>query len=418
MQIIEFTADSLRFVDAVPSQAPADGFVWLMLERDEFEGARPQLQDAAQQLGGSALLDLHCQDLASPVHPSHYDYTSVYDLIIFRRLATQLETQSEAEHEAAIESYHGQGGTPRIKPRGGLPAFNRISSKAVSFAVFDRLLISVHPRGCYAAKSFIQRFLADAKFSVGVVTMDTAAARSRQPVSPADLVLRMINAMVDSYLDLRKELTRQLEHWQAELLKANTRFNNWGALMTARSQLHVLEDLCDEQHDAMQEWLDSLREQPLSSFLKTGNSAPAVPLPPGEAAIKAQRDLARADPEATAAAQWQRDQLVARARDVIEHIERVVHHARRLEQSAETVVQIHFSAQSNRTNDIMRTLTALTAVFLPLNLITGFFGMNFEFMPLIHHAFGFWGTFSFMVLLVLVVVAVFWRKQYLARTSR
>jgi Mg2+ and Co2+ transporter CorA len=96
----------------------------------------------------------------------------------------------------------------------------------------------------------------------------------------------------------------------------------------------------------------------------------------------------------------------------------MVHHARRLEQSAETVVQIHFSAQSNRTNDIMRTLTALTAVFLPLNLITGFFGMNFEFLPLIHTRYGFWWIFGFMVLLVIVVGTVFWRKQYLARTTR
>ena len=66
----------------------------------------------------------------------------------------------------------------------------------------------------------------------------------------------------------------------------------------------------------------------------------------------------------------------------------------------------------------MRTLTALTAVFLPLNLITGFFGMNFEFMPLIHHVSGFWWTFGFMVLLVVVVVSIFWRKRYLARTRR
>ncbi|MES2413151.1 MAG: magnesium transporter CorA family protein [Pseudomonadota bacterium] len=400
MQIIEFTADSLRFVDAVPAQPPVDGFVWILLDREEFESARPQLQEAAQRLGGSALLDLHCQDLASAVHPSHYDSTSIYDLIIFRRLATQFETQSEAEHEAAIESYHGQGGKARIKPRGGLPAFNRISSKAVGFAVFDRLLISVHPYGCYAAKSFIQRFLADARFSLDAAMHDPTFSRNRLPTSPADLVLRMVNAMVDSYLDLRKELTRQLEHWQAELLKPGTRFSNWGALMTARSQLHVLEDLCDEQHDAMQEWLDTLREQPLSSFMKNITANPASPA------------------EAHSAAQAQRDQLVARARDVIEHIDRVVHHARRLEQSAETVVQIHFSAQSNRTNDIMRTLTALTAIFLPLNLITGFFGMNFEFMPLLHHVSGFWWTFGLMVMIVVVVGTVFWRKQYIARTRR
>ncbi len=381
MQIVEFTADSLRFSDTLPAQAPADGFVWLFLDREEFESHQPLLQQAAQQLGGSALLDLHCQDLGSPAHPSHYDFTSIYDLIIFRRLATLAETRAEVDHESAIQDYHGQ---TRSKPKGGLAAFNRISSRAVGFVVFDRLLISVHPRGCYTAKSFIERSLTDAKFSV-----DAVSARSRIPSSPADLVLRMVNAMVDSYLDVRKELTTQLEHWQAELLKPNSRFINWGSLMGARSQLHVLEDLCDEQHDAMQEWLDSLREQPMSSFAADAQLA-----------------------------QTRRDQMVARARDVIEHIQRVVHHARRLEQSAETVVQIHFSAQSNRTNSIMRTLTALTAIFLPLNLITGFFGMNFEFLPLIHTPYGFWLIFGFMVLLVIVVGTVFWRKQYLARTAR
>ena len=391
MHIIEFTADSLRFVDAVPAQAPADGFVWVYLDCNDFEREQARVQEAALRLGGSMLLDLHCQDLASPVHPSHYDYTSVYDLIIFRRLATQPEMAHEMAHEAAQEASaqasHGQAGSPRrAKPAPPAPAlgFQRIGSKAVGFAVFDRLLISVHPRGCYAAKSFIDRFLSDAKFSV-----DAASARSRIPVSPADLVLRMVNVMVDSYLELRKALTAQLEHWQAELLKPNARFTNWGAIMAARNQLQLLEDLCDEQHDAMQEWLDSLREQPASAY--------------------------SADP---VLAQATRDQLVARARDVIEHIERVVHHVRRLEQSAETVVQIHFSAQSNRTNDIMRTLTALTAVFLPLNLITGFFGMNFEVFPMIHYVHGLWWTIAFMLAVALALVLVFWRKRYLARTGR
>ena len=391
MQIIEFTAASLRFVDTAPAKPPTDGFVWLFLEQHEFEAAQPQIQQAASTLGGSALLDLHCQDLASAAHPSHYDSTSVYDLIIFRRLATQVETQAEDDQEKAISDYHGQGGA--AKKRGErLPAFNRIASKAVGFVVFDRCLISVHPPGCYAAKSFVQRFLADAKFSLDAAQLDPASARSRLPISPADLALRMINTMVDSYLDLRKVLSSQLERWQADLLRANSRFDNWGALMTARTQLHLLEDLCDEQHDAMQEWLDSLREQPLLMVTKS-------------------------DDQMLGAAQHQRDQLVARARDVMEHIARVLQHARRLEQSAETVVQIHFNAQSNRTNDVMRTLTAVTAIFLPLNLITGFFGMNFEHIPGLHSPTAFWLTLSFMVLLVVVVLTVFLRKRYIARTG-
>jgi hypothetical protein len=107
----------------------------------------------------------------------------------------------------------------------------------------------------------------------------------------------------------------------------------------------------------MQEWLDAQREQP----------------PPWMT-------------------QQERDGLLARARDVVEHIQRVTHHVHRMEQSAETAVQIHFSAVGNRTNDIMRTLTALTAIFLPLNLIAGIFGMNFELLPLTHQAAGFWWT--------------------------
>jgi len=396
VQIIEFTADSLRFLDAAPAKPPPDGFVWLFMEQHEFEAAQPALQQATLDLGGSPLLDLHCQDLASAVHPSHYDATSVYDLIIFRRLATQAETQAEDDHEKAISDYHGQGGQTnnRSKRRGErLPTFNRISSKAVGFAVFDRCLISVHPPGCYAAKSFIQRCLADAKFTLDAAQPDSASGRSRLPISPADLTLRMINAMVDSYLDLRKVLSSQLEHWQADLLRANSRFDNWGALMTARQQLHVLQELCDEQYDAMQEWLDSLREQPIASFVKNND-------------------------QRLQSAQLQRDQLVARARDVMEHIARVMQHARRLEQSAETVVQIHFNAQSNRTNDVMRTLTAVTAIFLPLNLITGFFGMNFEHIPGLHSATAFWLTLGFMVLLVVVVLTTFLRKRYIARTGR
>ncbi len=262
----------------------------------------------------------------------------------------------------------------------------RIESRAVGFAIFDRLLISVHPKGCYTARTFIERFLSDARFSV-----DAGSSRSRIPSSPTDLSLRMINAMVDSYLALRKQLSHQLDHWQGMLLEPRSQFNNWGALMAARNQLHVLEDLCDEQRDAVQEWLDSIRELPVAvTGVAQSNGASLL-------------------------TQAQHDQLVARARDVIEHIERVMHHARRLEQSAETVVQIHFSALGNRTNDIMRTLTALTAIFLPLNLIAGIFGMNFDSLPLIHEAGGVWWALGAMGVTALILGAWFWRKRILVR---
>jgi len=55
-------------------------------------------------------------------------------------------------------------------------------------------------------------------------------------------------------------------------------------------------------------------------------------------------------------------------------------------------------------------------VFLPLNLIAGIFGMNFEFIPLVHKADGFWIAMTSMLVIAVVLVLIFWRKRYLART--
>ena len=366
MHIVEFAAGTLRFLEKLPAAAPAGGFVWIYLERESLDSELPLVQQAAQSLGGSALLDLHVKDLGNRAHPSQYDYTSVYDLVIFRRLATEAEVRAETP----------QGTTA---PEGPLAPFAGIQTRAVGFVVFDRLLITVHPAGCFAANTFIQRFLSDALQTEGL----SAAARSRLPTGSSDLMLRMLNLMVDSYLELRKDLSAGLDEWQQLLLAPRSRGADWRALMSARTALHMLEDLCDGQNDAMQEWLDTQREQP----------APWM-------------------------AQSERDGLLARARDVIEHIQRVVHHVRRMEQGAETAVQLHFSALGHRTNEIMRVLTALTAVFLPLNFITGFFGMNFEFLPFIHSATAMWAMLGLMATVAVTVLLVFWRKRYLARSGR
>lgn len=103
---------------------------------------------------------------------------------------------------------------------------------------------------------------------------------------------------------------------------------------------------------------------------------------------------------------------------MLEHIERVLGHVRRLEQAAETAVQMHFSALSHRTNDIMRTLTVLTAIFMPLNLITGIFGMNFDTLPLIHNARGVWVALSVMLVVGIALGLFFWRKRYIGGHPR
>ncbi|MEO8278443.1 MAG: CorA family divalent cation transporter, partial [Ideonella sp.] len=203
---------------------------------------------------------------------------------------------------------------------------------------------------------------------------------ARLPPNPADLMLRMINHMVDSYLDLRRLLSRELAELQRQLFQTDGRPFDWRTLLDLRNALHLLEDTCEDQQAAIVEWIDALDEWPLGDA----------------AAERREHELLR-----------------VRSRDVQEHIERVLSHVRRLESSAETAVQMHFSAQSHRTNNIMRTLTVLTAIFLPLNLVTGFFGMNFDRLPLIHSNVGLWTVIGLLVSTGVALSVLFWRKRYL-----
>lgn len=361
---------------ALPGACAASGYLWISLTREEFRASLAEVQQILQSLCLAQLVDLHVADLLNDQLPSHYDYTSQYDVLVFRRLAAGAGAQPA-----------GNGSEPPLPTattRRGPPVLRRVDTRPVGFVLFDRVLLSVHPEDGAVRDAFAARLLAaGSPDDQGAPALDVRAVSARVPTSTADLMLRVINQIVDRYLDLRRELTRQLDHWQTELIDPRSRFTNWGALMEARQSLHHLDEICEDQRAAIQDWIDSLE---------------TLPTPSGEAERR------------------ERELIMVRSRDVLEHIERVVHHVRRLEQNAETAVQMHFSVQGHRANDIMRVLTALTAVFLPLNLIAGIFGMNFEFIPLVHKADGFWIALLSMLVIALVLVVVFWRKRYLART--
>jgi Mg2+ and Co2+ transporter CorA len=356
-------SESAALTDLSAAALPGSGYIWISCTRHDLEVQQGAIQAALLTLCSTQLVDLHVSDLLNHQLPSHYDYTSKYDLLVFRRLAAGNNDSSATNSGIA---------------RGGPPILRRIDTSPVGFAIFDRVLLTVHPADCSVRDAYATKLLQSA-------SAESHAAGVRLPTSPADLMLRIVNQMVDGYLALRRELTHQLDHWQSALLSPKARFNNWGALLDARLALHQLDEICEEQRSCIQDWIEAVKTW----------SDPQTPTE--------ERD---------------RELLQIRSRDVLEHIERVVHHVRRLEQSAETAVQMHFNVQGNRTNDIMRTLTALTAIFLPLNLIAAIFGMNFEFIPLLHLHNGFWWAMGGMGLIALVLGLIFWRKRYLARTSR
>lgn len=366
MEAIHVLPDQAQTLEAVPESPRDAGFVWLDVTHEEFAADPERLRETMARLaGGVRVFDLHLRDAVNLQHPSFFDSTSDYEMLVFRKLAL-----GESQPLTEIEQPRGA----RARQR----RLQEIATRPVTFFVFDRLLVSVRNAQSRTIGEVRHRLL---EFRARTAQKGGAAANgeahlARLPQRPEELMLRLLNGMVDRYLELRQPLTEKLDHWQRELLDPRRPFADWSALLDARIEIRKLENLCEEQHDALQE----LR----------GNYVESTPQP------------------------QQSDAYLVRIADVIDHVRRVHTHAQRLENSLETAVQLHFSATAHRTNQIVRLLTVITAVFAPLTLVTGIFGMNFEAMPLVQRHDGFWLTIAAMSLLALALLAVFWTQRMLS----
>lgn len=365
MDAIHVQAEQAIRQEVVPDAACSSGFYWLDVTHDEFVAEPEQIRDRIAQLGGARIHDLHLQDAGNLHHPSFFDSTSDYDMLIFRKLSPG-EAPPLAELDLEAPS----------RPR--LHRLQEIVTRPVAFFAFERLLVTIRSRQSRTIDQVRQRmveFRSRASMKANAVASGESVM-TRLPQRPEDLMLRLLNGMVDRYLDLRQPLTDRLDRMQRELLDPRRQFSDWTALLDARIEMRRLENLCDEQLDALQEWRDTYLEE--------------TPSP------------------------QQSDAFLVRIADVIEHVKRVLSHASRLEGSLENAVQLHFSATAFRTNQVVRTLAAITAIFAPLTLITGVFGMNFQMMPLLHDKYGFWATIAVMGAIAVALLLYFSVKRILA----
>jgi magnesium transporter len=76
-------------------------------------------------------------------------------------------------------------------------------------------------------------------------------------------------------------------------------------------------------------------------------------------------------------------------------------------------LDIYLTQMANRTNDIVKGLTILATIMLPLTLVTGYFGMNFEYIPLLKHPSGIWITTGALLFITLAMLGFFKHKKWL-----
>jgi magnesium transporter len=76
------------------------------------------------------------------------------------------------------------------------------------------------------------------------------------------------------------------------------------------------------------------------------------------------------------------------------------------------MLDIYLSSVSNRMNEVMKVLTIIATIFIPLTFIAGIYGMNFKYMPELEWHIGYPVALVVMLLVVAFLVLYFRRKKW------
>ncbi len=98
-------------------------------------------------------------------------------------------------------------------------------------------------------------------------------------------------------------------------------------------------------------------------------------------------------------------------RDVYDHIIQIIDTTEALREMTAGMLDVYLSSVSNRMNAVMKVLTIIATIFIPLTFIAGVYGMNFEVMPEIKWKWGYPWLFWLEIITVLAVMLYFFRKK-------
>jgi magnesium transporter len=99
--------------------------------------------------------------------------------------------------------------------------------------------------------------------------------------------------------------------------------------------------------------------------------------------------------------------------DVYEQQERANSLASLYYELASDLIEGYISLASHRLNNIMKILTIITAIFVPLSFLAGIYGMNFEYMPELHSRSGYFILLGIMAAIATILLYLFRKKRWL-----
>jgi magnesium transporter len=100
-------------------------------------------------------------------------------------------------------------------------------------------------------------------------------------------------------------------------------------------------------------------------------------------------------------------------RDLYDHTVQIMDLIESYRDVATSLMDMYLSSVGLRTNEIMRVLTVLSSIFIPLTFLVGVYGMNFVNMPELHTRWGYWILWVVMAVIAVGQLILFHKKKWL-----
>ncbi|MGZ3884954.1 MAG: magnesium/cobalt transporter CorA [Bacteroidia bacterium] len=100
-------------------------------------------------------------------------------------------------------------------------------------------------------------------------------------------------------------------------------------------------------------------------------------------------------------------------RDLQDHVTRIIDTVETYRDLLSGIMDIYLSTNANRMNEVMKVLTIMSSIFIPVTFVAGVYGMNFDFMPELHSKWGYIGVWIVMITIMTGLVIYFKRKKWM-----
>jgi magnesium transporter len=100
-------------------------------------------------------------------------------------------------------------------------------------------------------------------------------------------------------------------------------------------------------------------------------------------------------------------------KDVYDHVIQIIDNIETFRDILSGMLDIYLSSVSNRLNEVMKVLTIIATIFIPLTFITGIYGMNFKYIPGLEWDYGYYMALGMMATVLVTMVLFFWKKGWI-----